>query len=305
MITSASVDPLIPPLRINKFLIELIAEISETPTDQVAFQFKQEHTDLGGSVRRAMAEKGIQFYEWSSELEQFYASTDAFLYETLVWNRSGLKNEMRSWIGEYLAKVSTAPQRVLTFGDGLGIDAYYLAQLGHEVTYFEISQQCAEFARRIFERGNLQVTMLDTPEQLEPNSFDAVICLDVLEHVPDPLSLVGWLSSNLRDSGKLFIHAPFHYLHPAVTTHLRSNRRYSGDLHTLYAPHGLFPVDGQLFWNPIVFEKSESAKPRRLPRQLQIGSFLLGIGKHWSTPHNLVAQMLINTKRLAAMVEEG
>lgn len=303
MKTRTTIDPLIPPLQESPFLIGLIADISGSPIEMVAKQFKQEHSDLGGSVRRAMAERGITPYQWSSELEQFYATTDAFLYETVVWNRSGFKNDMRRWIGHYLAQISARPLRVLTFGDGLGIDAYSLAQQGHEVTYFDVSQQCATFARRIFQRGNLNVTMLDTPEQIQPNTYDAILCLDVLEHVPNPLELVGWLAGLLRNAGKLIVHAPFHYIHPAVTTHLRSNRRYSGDLRTLYEPHGLYPVDGQLFWNPLVLEQGESTKSRQVPIQLLVGSLLLGVGRYWSDPHILVWKMLLDTKALTAMVD--
>ncbi|TWU25881.1 class I SAM-dependent methyltransferase [Bythopirellula polymerisocia] len=303
MNTQAIVDPLIPPLQDNQFIIALIAEISDAPIEQVADRFIQEHGDLGGNVRRAMVKQGIPYHEWSPDLEQFYATTDAFLYETLVWNRADLKNDMRRWIGRYLSYSSSEPQRVLTFGDGLGIDAYYLAQLGHEVTYFDVSQQCAKFARRIFEHGNLNVTMIDNVEQIQQESYDAVLCLDVLEHVPNPSELVGWLSSAIRDAGKLIVHAPFHYIHSAVTTHLRSNRRYSGDFHTLYEPYGLYPVDGKLFWNPLVFEKSETARSRRIPLQLNIGRMLLGIGRNWSTPHNLVTKLLLNSKDLTAMVK--
>lgn len=293
-------EPLIPPLQNNEYLVDLITEVSGKDRAEVIRRFKQEHRDLGGNVRRAMAAAVIEPYVPSDALAQFYAETDAFLYETLVWNRTALKNDMRRWIGEYLAQRSMQPLRVLSFGDGLGIDAYYLAELGHDVTYFDVSQPCANFARRIFDYGNIKVTMLADPDELLPESFDAIVCLDVLEHVPEPLGLMGWLSSILRSGGDLIVHAPFHYIDPAVQTHLRSNVRFSGDMTSLYEPHGLKIIAGRLFWNPIVLRKLDSTP--QVPWQVLLGSHLLKTGRYWSRPHVAVGKMLLGKKELMAMV---
>lgn len=238
----------------------------------------------------------IQPHEYGPEIEKFYADTDAFLYESLVWNRTSLKNKVRIWIGKHLVQSKQTPLKILTFGDGLGIDAYFLAQLGHDVTYFDVSQDCATFARRIFERGNQDVTMITDPEQLPQNTFDVVLCLDVLEHVPDPPSLVGWLTELLRDGGEFIAHAPFFYIDPAVPTHLHSNKKFSGDLSTLYEPHGLHPITGRFFWDPIVLRKGEKQNSPEMPLNLRVGGALLKIGRIWSWPHIAVTKMLLCRK---------
>jgi 2-polyprenyl-3-methyl-5-hydroxy-6-metoxy-1,4-benzoquinol methylase len=194
-------DPSVAPLRDNEFLVDLIAGISGGSRDEVIRRFVLEHEDLGANVREAMNSEGIKPFVWSSELEAFYASTDAFLYETLVWNRTATKIDMRRWIGSHLQSMSDAPQRVLTYGDGLGLDAYYLAEAGHEVTYFDISNQCAQFARRIFDQGDFEIEMVSDVSEVPTDSFDVVVCLDVLEHVPDPVALVAWLTQRLSSRG--------------------------------------------------------------------------------------------------------
>ena len=111
-------DPFIEPLRDNPFLINLITEVSGSSAPDVVRRLVQEHHDPGTNVREALRQRGIEPYVWSDELEAFYAATDAFLYESLVWNRTAMKHDMRRWIGAHLAAVSDSPQRILTFGDG-------------------------------------------------------------------------------------------------------------------------------------------------------------------------------------------
>jgi SAM-dependent methyltransferase/glycosyltransferase involved in cell wall biosynthesis len=300
---SLSVDPLIPPLRDSRFLIDTIQEITGKDRDEVARRFQSEHHDLGGNVRRALAAAEIEPHEYGPALEKFYAATDAFLYETLVWNRSPLKNDMRRWIGKHLANSSNAPLRILSFGDGLGIDAYYLAELGHDVTYFDVSQPCATFAKRIFDHGQLNVTMITDPRELSSNYFDVVLCLDVLEHVPDPPALVKWLTELLREGGELIAHAPFFFIDSSVATHLRSNQCYSGELESLYLSNGLKPITGKFFWDPIVFRKSNDNLQTQLPWRMRLGGALLRIGSVWSWPHAMMSKKFIGKKELAAMAD--
>lgn len=301
-------DPLVEPLHDNQFLIDLITEVSGDARADVIRRFVSEHHDIGTNVRESLRERGIEPYLWSEDLVAFYAATDAFLYESLVWNRMTMKNDMRRWIGKHLRRGADRPQRILTFGDGLGFDAYYLASLGHEVTYFDVSEKCTQFAKRIFERGELNVEMLSDPSLVPQESYDAVVCLDVLEHVPDPASLVEWLTGLLRARGRLVVHAPFYFLHPSVSTHLRSNRRFSGDVKTLYHPFGLQPIDGRFFWDPLVLEKLRDGESRssRLPWHAVAGGALLATGRYGVWLHVAVARGLVRAdrRRLKSLVED-
>mgnify|MGYP003345675587 FL=1 len=61
-------------------------------------------------------------------------------------------------------------------------------------------------------------------------------------------------------------------------------------------PCGFHPVDGQLFWNPIVFEKTGGELPtcatlaKRL--HLEFGGVLLGIGRFFNWPHIQMTRLL-------------
>lgn len=303
---AADLHPFIPPLRDNSFLIDQIAAVSGVDRQQATRRFIAEHLNLGTNVAEALRSAGIRPYEWSQELEQFYGTTDSFLYETLVWNRTNQKNDLRLWIGKYLAGVTSPPLRILAFGDGLGIDSYYLAQLGHHVTYFDVSQPCAQFAAAILSSGNLAVRVISDPSVLEPNYFQAIVCLDTLEHVPSPAELVGWLAGLLQSGGRFIVHAPFYFIHPCAPTHLRSNCTYSGDLRRVFGPHHLVPVDGRMFWDPLVLQKSEPGglRPGAPPWQIRLGGALLRLGRWPTNPITLYARLVSSRRELPGMVAD-
>jgi len=242
----------------------------------------------------------VEPYVWNDELVRFYEETDAFLYESLVWNVTRQKNGMRLWIAEFLVREFGQPVKMLLFGDGLGFDSYYFAQAGHRVSSFEVSRYAVQFAASVLASGDVDVHVFHDVAELPAAHFDVLLCLDVLEHVPDPPALVSQLSSFLRPGGLMIVHAPFFFVGPAVTTHLRANRRYSGDVRRLYRPAGLRLFDGCPFWNPIVLQKSgradSPARRRWRPWLLRATGLCLAVGRYWSAPHSLIAQGLTGAR---------
>ncbi len=241
-----------------------------------------------------LAEWKLKPHIWQERLNDFYRESDAFLFETLVWNRLPLKNEIRSWIGEFIQGDSRGPIRILTFGDGLGIDSLYLAQAGHAVDYFEVSPRCVRFAQALAERMHTSLNVISAKDQIERRAYDVVICLDVLEHVPEPPSLVRELAGFLKPGGRLIAHAPFWHIHSAAVTHLAVNRKYCGDLARLYRSAGFRVIDGKFFWHPIVLEMTVGTSARTpvpLGRRLSLGlgGLLLSIARVWNSPHLFIA----------------
>lgn len=78
---------------------------------------------------------------------------------------------------------------------------------GHRLTYFELPGLSEQFARKLFDRSGSPITVLTDPAAIPRESFDAVICFDVLEHVPDPPSMVKSIASYLRPEGMLYVSA--------------------------------------------------------------------------------------------------
>jgi 2-polyprenyl-3-methyl-5-hydroxy-6-metoxy-1,4-benzoquinol methylase len=77
------------------------------------------------------------------------------------------------------------------------------------VTLAEINPALNDYARWRFERRGLSARFLDVgAEELPEAAFDFVSAVDVLEHVPDPRSVLLSLAAALRPGGTLFIHLP-------------------------------------------------------------------------------------------------
>lgn len=287
----------LPPLDDNDRLVEMVAEVLDQSPQVVRQRLYQEEVALGTCHMREFAEAGIEPHVWSDQLIEFYQQSDSLFIGAAAWNRRAEKTTIREWIGTYLAAESRYPLDILLAGDGPGFDSHYFAECGHNVTYFEVSGCSFDFARLLFADSGHSIRMLSEPREIPENAFDVIVCLDVLEHVPDPVGMVGDFARYLRPNGKLIVHAPFFFLAPEVPTHLRANRTYAGDTRRLYEPHGFRLLDGRTMWDPIVLGKGDSQQQRNRRRvwQLRLTGLLLAVGRYWSGIHNWVARRTFKT----------
>lgn len=285
-------SPLVPPLDAEDELLQLLAEVSGKPISSVAEKLKAEQKCLGIHSIESFKQWKLEPHVWSDRLAEFYESDNGELVGYAVWNRRREKLEMREWIGRHLQALES-PQTILTVGDGPGFDSLYLALCGHDVIYSEVSSRCIRFAERLFERSDRPVRVINDAMQVEPESVDAILCLDVLEHLPEPTTFVAELAARLKPGGRLIVHAPFFFISWRTPTHLKSNLRYSGDLKAIYQRNGLELVDGRTFWDPLVFVKGDPTKvPQRSAfrlAKLRMTGILLAAARVWNGPHNWLA----------------
>jgi 2-polyprenyl-6-hydroxyphenyl methylase/3-demethylubiquinone-9 3-methyltransferase len=99
--------------------------------------------------------------------------------------------------------------RVLDVGCGGGILSESLAAAGADVTGIDLASRVLEVARlHLYESGRnvdyreISVEALATEM---PAAFDAVACMEMLEHVPDPGSVIAACATLLKPGGRLFL----------------------------------------------------------------------------------------------------
>ena len=99
--------------------------------------------------------------------------------------------------------------RVLDVGCGGGILSEALAAAGADVTAIDLAPRVLEVARlHLYESGRTVDYREVSAEALAaqmPASFDAVTCMEMLEHVPDPGSVIAACAALLKPGGKLFL----------------------------------------------------------------------------------------------------
>ena len=105
---------------------------------------------------------------------------------------------------------NTAAARVLDLGGGMGRIAVPLATT-YDVTLCDLSESMLELARQaaakagVASRFKTQMVDASKPLPYESGSFDLIVCLDLLVHLPDPQVAVSEIYRVLKPTGVAII----------------------------------------------------------------------------------------------------
>ena len=106
------------------------------------------------------------------------------------------------------AAIGLAGKRVLDVGCGGGLLSEGMAVRGAEVTGIDLSEKPLGVARlHLLESGAKVDYRKISAEHLAeemPGAFDAVTCLEMLEHVPNPASIVAACARLVKPGGQVF-----------------------------------------------------------------------------------------------------
>lgn len=115
-------------------------------------------------------------------------------------------NPLRTnWIDD---KAALAGKEVLDVGCGGGILAEAMAQRGARVTGIDMGEAPLAVARlHQLESGvevDYQQSTAEEMAELHPGRFDVVTCMEMLEHVPDPASVIRACATLVKPGGHVF-----------------------------------------------------------------------------------------------------
>jgi 2-polyprenyl-6-hydroxyphenyl methylase/3-demethylubiquinone-9 3-methyltransferase len=112
----------------------------------------------------------------------------------------------RQFICQHVGDIFT--KKIIDVGCGGGILAESLAQLGAEVTGIDMGQAPLDVAKlHALETGvsvDYQKITAEEKANQQPHHYDAVTCMEMLEHVPDPESIVNACAQLVKPGGFVF-----------------------------------------------------------------------------------------------------
>ena len=111
---------------------------------------------------------------------------------------------------QYVAeRVPLSGSAVLDVGCGGGLLSEAMAAAGATVTGIDLAPELLKVARLHGLESRVKVTYQQIAvEDLaaeQPGTFDAVTCMEMLEHVPDPASILSACATLLKPGGRLFV----------------------------------------------------------------------------------------------------
>jgi 2-polyprenyl-6-hydroxyphenyl methylase / 3-demethylubiquinone-9 3-methyltransferase len=111
---------------------------------------------------------------------------------------------------DYVARrIALKGTKVLDVGCGGGILSESLARAGATVTGIDLAPRVLDVARLHLHESGLHVDYRETSVEAlaaeMPGAFDAVTCMEMLEHVPDPGSVIGACAALLKPEGVIFL----------------------------------------------------------------------------------------------------
>lgn len=153
----------------------------------------------------AKADKSDNFSQ--VELDKFNALANRW------WDPQGPQKPLHALnparLGYVRERTALRGARVLDVGCGAGLFSEALAREGAEVTAIDLAPDLIKVAKLHRLESGVQVDYrLSAVEALAeemPAQFDAIACMEMLEHVPDPGAVVAACATLLKPGGRLFL----------------------------------------------------------------------------------------------------
>jgi len=273
-------------------LLNNIAQVAGLPLADIEQRVARDVAEPGHAVLADCRQFDVVPFGPSARMDTLYRDGVGFAIELAATHADEGRMLMAAFIvGRLLSEAARRPLRVLALGDGIGIDSLRLASMGFDVDYIDFDGSLtARVARQNFEsflqtapQGAGRVNVIADAATQPP--YDAVICLEVIEHVDDPHGFLRMLSDRLAPGGLLFISECFDGVRDFWPTHLQSNEDYSALLPLMAADAGLVLDDcnGAPFAKPYVLRKPAAGEAPRLGRLFRNDKNLLraSFGAQW------------------------
>ncbi len=212
--------------------ISRISQKSSNPmtSNNVIAAIKNERENPGLAVLEDIKRFDVIPFAYSQEIDDLYKNGLGLAIELAATAGDTARILMSSFILTCLTELKhhKSEIKILALGDGLATDAIRFANCGFSVDYIDydnslMAKVAALNCESFFGDGQKKVNFINKIE----SKYDAVICLEVIEHVPEPFKFLENLNDYLADEGLLFISECFSGIENRWPTHIYKNENLS------------------------------------------------------------------------------
>ena len=177
----------------------------------------------------------------------------------------------RQLVTRLLGQFAPPPGRLVEGGIGSGRNLAEFVRMGYDVTGFDLMP---ESVRHVRNRGIEDVHVHDLGQEwpVAAQSLRAVVLLDVLEHVADPVLVLQHVHQTLHADGAVIITVPAHpWLYSRWDEQLGHFRRYTVAEFRRQATEAGFRVQWLNYWNSFTMPAAVAVRSweKMFPRRSQ------------------------------------
>lgn len=121
----------------------------------------------------------------NASIRQWYRDQSLYLYDLTAWH---MTRDRQCWTRQAVEDARTVgATNILDFGCGIGQDGLALIEAGFQVTFADLRTPTLQYLKWRLRKRKLPVTVLPLATELDlQGAWDLGLCLDVIEHVPQP-----------------------------------------------------------------------------------------------------------------------
>lgn len=140
--------------------------------------------------------------------QYWHSHQDSLHYPNVIQRaRLDLTERCLYWLN-YFLKYTLSPGKVIELGCSHGGFVALLQLLGFQASGLELSQWVVNFAKETFKIPMLKGMIEE--QNIEPHSLNAIIMMDVVEHLQEPAKTLKHISTLLNKNGILMIQMPLY-----------------------------------------------------------------------------------------------
>lgn|SRR3989344_4786912 len=211
---------------IDKQKAQELAQYFNKTTKQIIEEYKSIKTSPSKIlwVKRSNDEwKKLKINQKSRKgVEKWFKTTKNYIFELMEVQSMPLRIKLNSQIITYCK--SNNLKTILDFGCGVAENAIIAAENNFKVTIADLPSQTFNFAKWRIKKRKLNIKIIEI-KSLKPliKNYDAIVCLEVFQHLFNPLKTARHLFAHLNKGGLLFVTTRFN--NPSYLMTLKKNYR--------------------------------------------------------------------------------